>query len=117
MKHVRTLVREFADSVQGQTDSIKIGNHKESNRYAKRYIAAFKRIAEIGDDGRDCLAGLLSHDRSDVRTMAAAFLLRYRHDDARAVLEAEAKGDGIVALEAQETLKRWAEGVWNLDPS
>jgi len=47
--------------------------------------------------------------------MAAAYLLRYKTDQARAVLETEAKGKGFVALGAAQALQRWNEGAWALD--
>jgi hypothetical protein len=47
--------------------------------------------------------------------MAAAFLLRHRHKEARRVLEGAAEGKGLAGLGAQETLKRWDEGIWGFD--
>jgi hypothetical protein len=54
--------------------------------------------------------------RDDVRAMAAAFLLRHRTDVAQHVLEELARGEGFVAFSAGETLKRWEEKTWELDP-
>ncbi|WP_370452626.1 hypothetical protein [Corallococcus sp. CA054B] len=48
--------------------------------------------------------------------MAAAFLLRYRTEDARSVLEEAAQGEGLIPFGAQQVLQRWAEGTWALDP-
>lgn|GEM_PF-3435773 len=48
--------------------------------------------------------------------MAAAHLLRYRTDEAKAVLEEAAKGQGLIPFGAQQALKRWEEGTWALDP-
>ena len=70
----------------------------------------------MGDAGRDALVPLMSHAQPDVRSMAAAFLLRYRHAEARRVLEEIAAGKDLIAFEATETLKRWDEGTWQLDP-
>ncbi len=47
--------------------------------------------------------------------MAAAFLLRHRTAEARAVLEEAAKGQGLAALGAMQTLKNWEQGTWALD--
>ncbi|NRD49371.1 hypothetical protein [Corallococcus exiguus] len=57
------------------------------------------------------------HARADVRVAAAAYLLRYRTHEAKAVLEHAAGGEGLAAFEASEVLKRWEEGAWNLDPA
>jgi hypothetical protein len=110
------LVQEFAQAVANQTDAIWRGNHREGNKHAKRYIALFRKLRDVGDDGRNALAALLTHDRPDVRVMAAAYLLRHRNAEAMAVLHEAAHGEGMVAFEAAEAIKRWNEGVWALDP-
>lgn len=110
------IVREFADSVVAQNVAIAKGDATSGNRFAKRYITAFDRLRSRGDEGREALATLLTDTRADVRVMAAAFLLRHKHPQARAVLEIEAKGVGRVAFEAAQALLRWDEGSWSLDP-
>ncbi|NPC70485.1 DUF2019 domain-containing protein [Corallococcus exiguus] len=110
------LVREFAENVEAQTDAIfQVGADPE-DKHGDRYIAAFDELRARGNKGRAALCILLTHPRMDVRATAAAFLLRYRTADARAVLEEAAKGEGLVAFGAQQTLKGWEEGVWDLDP-
>ncbi|MCP3137957.1 DUF2019 domain-containing protein [Pyxidicoccus xibeiensis] len=110
------LVREFAENVTAQTNAISRGEAGLEDTYGDRYIAAFKELRSRGDTGRDALAVLLKHPNPDVRTTAAAFLLRHRTAEARTVLEEAALGQGLVAFEAQQALKRWEEGTWALDP-
>ena len=117
MTDIEKLVAEFAENVAAQTDSIWRGDSKTGNKHAKRYIAAFKKLRAHGDAGRDALAVLFTHPDMDVRTTAAAFLLRYRTADAKAILTEAAKGKGLVAFESAEALKRWEEGAWALDPA
>ena len=115
---VAKLVKEFSENVAAQTDAIWAGDARTGNKHAKRYIRAFERLRAIGDEGREALVPLMSKEhRPDVRTTAAAFLLRYRHDEARKVLQEIARGTGLVPFEAGEILKRWDEGVWQLDPA
>lgn len=110
------LVQEFAREVVAQTDAVLRGDHRTGNKHAKRYIAAFRKLRAIGDDGREALAVLLRHDRPDVRVMAAAYLLRFRTNEALAVLREAAHGKGLIAFEAFQAVKRWEEGTWALDP-
>jgi hypothetical protein len=86
------------------------------NKFAKRYIGAFEKLRACGDEGREALAVLLADSRADVRVMTAAYLLRYKTDQAQAVLEREAKGRGFTAFGATQALQRWQEGTWALDP-
>ncbi len=116
MTKLEKLVEEFARNVAAQTEEIAHGSAAKGNRHAKRYIAAFDKLCTYGDAGRDALAALLTHPRIDVRVMAAAFLLRHRTAEAKAVLEEAAQHKGLAALEAQQTLKNWEEGIWSLDP-
>lgn len=111
------LVKEFSDNVVAETDAVWAGDAKTGNKHAKRVTRAFDRLRAIGDEGRDALVPLMSKEhRPDVRLAAAVFLLRYRHAEARKVLKELGRGTGLIPFEAQEALKRWDEGVWQLDP-
>lgn len=117
MTRIERLVREFAEGVAGQTDALGRGDVASGDRHAERYIRAFESLRAIGDEGRDALAPLMCDARNDVRVVAAAYLLRHRHDEARRVLQELARGRGFTAFRAQEALKRWDEGAWQLDPA
>ena len=109
------LVSEFASNVAAQTDAIFRGDAKTGNKHQKRYVAAFKKLRLHGDAGLDALRALLTNQRADVQATAAAYLLGYRTDEAKAVLQAIAKGDGLASFEAEQALKRWEDGTWALD--
>ena len=117
MTRIDKFVEEFAENVAAQTDALRNGDSKSGNKHAKKYIRAFEALRSLGDEGRDALIPLMiKGTRDDVRAMTAAFLLRHRHKDARYVLEEIAQGKGFVAFSAAETLKRWDEKTWQLDP-
>jgi uncharacterized protein DUF2019 len=116
VKDLNRFVEEFAENVAAQTEAIKRGDAKAGNKHANRYTSVLKKLRSEGNAGRDALAVLLQHPRPDVRVKAAAFLLRYRTAEAKAVLEAAASGDGVAAIGAVMTLKHWEEGTWALDP-
>ena len=111
------LVEEFRSAVVAATEAVWAGDAKTGNKHAMRFLRAFEKLRAIGDVGRDALVPLMAKEHSpDVRSMAAAFLLRYRHDEARRVLKEISRGKGLIPFEAGECLKRWAEGAWQLDP-
>lgn len=110
------LVGEFASCVERQSEAIAKGDSTSGNKYAKRYVAAFEKLRARGDIGRNALAKLLSDERPEVRVMAAAYLLRHCNERAKAVLESEAAGKGLVAFGAAQALQRWKDGTWALDP-
>lgn len=111
------LVAKFAESIAAQTNAMSKGDAKTGNKHAKAYALAFNELTRrYGDSGREALSVLLDDERIDVRTTAAAFLLRYAEGRARGVLEAAAKGRGLDAFAAAQALERWASGEWDLDP-
>jgi hypothetical protein len=109
------IAEEFARNVAAQTDAIMRGDRKGGNKYAKKYIAAYKKLRDHGDAGRDALAELLTHSRMDVRVYAAVCLLGDRPEQSRPVLEEAAKGEGLIPFEASQALKHWEAGSWSLD--
>jgi hypothetical protein len=98
-----------------QTDAIRRGDPKVGNKHAKRHVRAFQALRTHGDQGREALVPLVFEGRDDVRGMAAVFLLGYRPDEAHRVLQELARGEGLTAFSAGETLKRWEEGTWAFD--
>jgi hypothetical protein len=113
---ISSLVKSFSEAVMGQSDAINRGDPRAGNKMAKQYISAFGELRTFGDDGREALVPLLHYPRADVRVMTAAFLLRYKTEDALSVLNAEALGTSLAALGAQECIQRWKDGSWSLDP-
>lgn len=116
MNRVEKLVRAFAENVAAQVEATRRGDAKTGNKHAKQYIRAFESLRSLGDAGRNALVPLMFEGPDEVRAMAAAFLLRHRYDEARSVLESLAQSNGGAAFSASETLKRWDEGAWQLDP-
>ena len=113
--NLKDIAEEFAQNVAAQSDAIMRGDSKGGNKYAKRYIAAYKKLRDHGEAGRDALAELLTHSRMDVRVYAAACLLSDRPEQAKPVLEEAAKGEGLIPFEASQALKHWNAGTWSLD--
>ncbi|WP_375765166.1 DUF2019 domain-containing protein [Archangium gephyra] len=112
----KVLVEVFAEHAAAQSDAIFRGDAKTGNKHARRYLNAVDKLLSLGDTGRDALASLLTHPRMDVRVKAAAYLLRYRTAEARAVLEEAARSEGLIPFIASEVLKNWEQGTWALDP-
>ncbi len=110
------IVQRFVVSTLAEAKCHRAGNARVGNRHAKKVVAAWQELCSIGDDGRQALATLLADSRPEVRTSAAVFLLRYCTDDALRVLRAQARERGMLGFGAGEAIKRWNEGVWDLDP-
>ncbi len=115
-KKINNLVDKFAESVLRQSECLNKGDWKSGNKHAKNYIKSFNEICKIGDIAKEQLKELFQHENDNVRAMAATFLLKYDTDASLEILNEIAKKPGIVGFEAQESIKRWEEGAWDLDP-
>jgi hypothetical protein len=105
-----SLVQEFAQAVIQQKLAIWHGTAAESNKHANRILAAFDKFRMLGNEGSDALAELFTHENAAVRSMAATFLLRYKTNEALAILREVAKGNSLTAFGASASIKRWEEG-------
>jgi hypothetical protein len=114
-KSIDLLVASFAEDVAAQTASIWAGDARTGNRHAKRYLKAYRQLRDMGDEGLEALSRLFQHDSPDVRSMAAVFLLKYKTEEALAILRLIAQRPGLVGFGASEAIKRWEEGAWHLD--
>ena len=114
-KEIAGLVSEFRESLIRQTDTI-WNEGGSGNAFARKSIRAFEKLREHGNAGRDAFAILMTDLRPDVRVAAAAYMLRYRHDEAMEVLRQAAGRESMVGFSEGEAIKRWNEGVWSLDP-
>jgi hypothetical protein len=112
-KEIELLVKRFGDHVRAWASA---ENSRTANKHATLFVAAFKDLRSYGDRGRDELKALFKDPSPDVRTQAAAFLLRHCNAEATKVLRDVANGKGMVALSAEQALERWKEGTWSLDP-
>lgn len=108
VQQFRTHTKEWAKA--SQSDSA------EATRHDDLVLEAFDELAKHGDSGRDALMVLFADPDPEVRTSAAAFLLRHCTSEAQLVLREVAKGKGMVAFSAEQALQRWEEGTWSLDP-
>lgn len=113
-KSIQSLVEDFAKHCLAQREALNRDDVAVANRHADRNSTTWHAlIDEYGDAGRDGVASLLRHPSVEVRVLAAAYLLRYKTEEATHVLE-EAKVAGHFG--AEQALERWREGTWKLDP-
>jgi Domain of unknown function (DUF2019) len=118
---LESLVATFAENVIAQSEAIMEGDSEKGNAHHVKSRWAFDELRKRGDAGREALTRLFDHPRPDVRSDAAACLLRYCTRRAKRVLKEVAKqGPSFSAFCASECLKRWKEtkdkSKWELDP-
>jgi hypothetical protein len=107
MNDLDKLVAEFARSVRAQNEAIARHDPVEGNKFAQSYFSAAKALVAHGAEGINAFACLLADPCIDVRTMAAAFLIPFKTNESKIVLELSSQGIGIIALGAKMALQRW----------
>jgi len=114
MSAIETLITEFADA-SIKADEFTFTDGKAARRYSEKQVRCWKRIRKIGNEAKEVMARLFDHPDPSARVAAAGCLLRYKTDEALAVLRDAAQHEGLVPFMARECLKRWEEGEWHLD--
>lgn len=109
------LVTDLIDAAIKQDEATITGDGKDARKYGKQIIRTWDAIIEIGESAKEDLSSHLWHPHPSARLRIAAFLLKYKHNEAMAVLRDLAKGEGLVSFCAQEAIKRWEEGTWALE--
>jgi len=66
-------------------------------------------------EGREAIAGLLTHDSIRVRGLAARHCMSSHEAQATAVLDTIVAGEGLPAITARNTLRAYRAGTLNLD--
>ncbi len=112
---ITELVKRFAESAIKQDEAIVSGDKRGAKKYGNKIVQYWRAIKEFGNDGKEELSKLFRHNHPSARSAAAACLLKYKTAEALEVLEVIAKMPGLVGFEADEAIKRWKEGTWNLE--
>jgi len=110
-KDIQKLINEFISFVIKQAKCIDNGNPRLGNKYADKYVAVAKSLLIGGDIYINEFEKLLNHESRDVRSMAAAFLLKDRTQSAVRTLKELAKGKDIPAMGARCALERYKKGI------
>jgi hypothetical protein len=114
-KSIQELIDVFVAAVIGQHEALANGDWRTGNPLAKKYDAAFRKIIEHGDEGRNALLALIEHPNVAVAEMSAVYSLKYSPDQCLKVLRQLSREPGLVGFGAQQAIQRWEEGAWQLE--
>lgn len=109
------LIKDFADAARRHYVSTMQGDFRTTNSEAQRTAAIFDQIRKLGDNAREALLRLALNSEPEVAVRAAVFSLKYNPGLALKVLGRLSMIKGMVGFQAQEAIKRWKEGEWQLE--
>lgn len=111
---ISKLLAAFIDSaIKHQT--LSLVEWKSANKEARKLQKIFLELKSLGQPGREALLGLVSHKDLSVSLMAAVFSLKYNPDKSLKALRKLVKEHGFIGFQAEQAIKRWEEGTWNIE--
>lgn len=111
---ISKLLTVFIDSaIKHQT--LSLVEWKSANKEARKLQKIFLELKSLGQPGREALLGLVSHKDLSVSLMAAVCSLKYNPDKSLKALRRLVKEHGFIGFQAEQAIKRWEEGTWNIE--
>jgi hypothetical protein len=88
---------------------------RTANKEANMIHKIFLEVTQGGQIARETLLKLVDSEESDVSLMAAVYSLKYNPEKSLATLRKLAKLPGFTGFQAEQAIKRWEEGSWQLE--
>jgi hypothetical protein len=114
-RDIDKTVNDFVQAAKKHYAATMMGDPETTNRYARKLHGIFQKIVALGNDARDKLLAKTDDDDAAVAAMAAVYSLKYNTEKSLAALKRIASDPGIIGFEAQQAIKRWEEGAWQLE--
>ena len=114
-EQIDRLIADFVKAAKKHHEATMQGYWPETNKQAKRISKTFRDLVEIGESARQALLALVDSDDLAVASAAAVFSLKYDTERSQVALRRIAKEPGIIGFGAEQALKRWEEGAWQLE--
>lgn len=112
---LRSLVEGFCSYAVLATGAVEAGKGNEAAKYDKEINKIWTIIRdEYKDDGVRALSEMLKDKRAEARVIAAVYLMRYNTDECIRVLKAEVGKKGMLSFQAEQAIKTWERGDWEL---
>jgi hypothetical protein len=113
-ERIPQLVESFINAaIKHQVLSLK--DWKTANREAKELQRIFLELKSIGRPGREALLALVKSEKPSVALMASVYSLKYDTKKSMKTLKSLAKEADFIGFQAEQAIKRWEEGTWNIE--
>lgn len=105
-----SLVATFIEAVAMHGKATETGNHRVANRAYRRYDKVRRQLQGRGEEGRNALRDLMSHENGWIRLVAASTCLAVDTNAAERVLSELEREPGFLGHDAKWMLKEWRAG-------
>lgn len=101
------LINYFAEAAMARDAAMEQANSREANKHFDRMSAAFDELQRRGNAQYELIKLLNPEWPASVRSVAAAFVLRFSPKEAVSILEMLSSEQSLRGLEAKVTLLEW----------
>lgn len=115
MDAIGDLTKQFEESARKHYAATMQGDYRAVSREAKKTEKIFLRIRELGPSAREALLQLALASEPEVAVRAAAYSLKYSPEQSLQILSQISKDRGMLGFGAEQAIKRWKSGEWNLE--
>jgi hypothetical protein len=112
---IDSIIVAFVEASKSHYDATMAGDHEAANKQAKELHNLFQKITSLGTDARKALLAKTEDDDMAVVAMTAVYSLKYDTERSLAALKRIADDPSLIGFEAQQAIKRWEEGSWQLE--
>ena len=111
MVNIQKIVEAYVDAAIENGEAGNNNDHKRANRCYKKMNDCYQKLKNEGADNLVLnLAPLLRHTDDNVVLWSAMHLLPYKAAEAEEALNKICQGQGLLAFDAEMTLKEWRAG-------
>ena len=111
---IQELIDKFIQAAKKHQDS-SLANWRMANLEAKKLQQIFLELIVGGQMAREALLKLVDSEESGVSLMAAVYSLKYNPEKSLKTLKTLEKRPGFIGFQAEQAIKRWEEGSWQLE--
>jgi hypothetical protein len=111
---IKELIDNFAQAAR-QHNIFSISDWRKANKEAKKMHSYFLEITSHGQPARVALLELTESEETSVSLMAAVYSLKFNSEKSLMVLKKLEKQPDVIGFQAQQAIKRWEEGSWQLE--
>ena len=111
---IQELLDKFIQAAKKHQDSSLV-DWRTANAEAKKLQQVFLELTHGGQVAREALLRLVDSEECAVSLMAAVYSLKYNPVKSLAALKKLEKQPGFIGFQAEQAIKRWEEGSWQLE--
>lgn len=110
-KALRSLLDRFVVCAVRHRIATDSSDYRVANNNARLLRSTYRKVKDLGDRAQEAFLSLLDHPDPAVQGWVARYALEIEPRRSESVLRDLSRGSGLLALDAEMTLKEWRKGT------